>query len=85
MRAFCPKCREMVIVWTNLKMDEAERLLEENQRVVVVHPCVQWLAKTFIGQWTELKVCVRSKRLKTLFSYPQSHPKPLSNRSGVLQ
>jgi hypothetical protein len=30
----------MVIVWTDLKMDEAEkRLFEENQRIVVVHPC----------------------------------------------
>lgn len=39
MRAFCPKCRQMVTIWTVLKMDEAERLLSENQPIEVVHPC----------------------------------------------
>jgi hypothetical protein len=39
MRAFCPKCKEMVIVWTDLKMDEAERLLNESKFIDVVHPC----------------------------------------------
>ena len=39
MRAFCPKCKEMVIVWTDLKMDEAERLLDEDRFIQVVHSC----------------------------------------------
>jgi hypothetical protein len=39
VKAFCPKCREMVIVWTVLKMDEAEQLLNEDKPVHVVHPC----------------------------------------------
>ena len=39
MRAFCPKCKEMVIVWTDLKMEEAERRLNETRFIDVVHPC----------------------------------------------
>jgi hypothetical protein len=29
----------MVIVWTDLKMEEAERLLNESKFIDVVHPC----------------------------------------------
>ena len=39
MQAFCPKCKAVVAIWTVLKMDEAERLLKENQAIEVVHPC----------------------------------------------
>jgi hypothetical protein len=61
MRAFCPKCKEMVIVWTVLKMDEAEKLLTEDQPIEVVHPCpivhgdFQWAVSKAEGMHREHK------------------------------